>query len=225
MIRVLVAADSAIVRAGLSALVSESDTLTVVGTVVARTIAVQQTAQQLATQQPDIVLLDWDSQEDEGILPWVQETDENLALPWVLLVDPVQPGWISEALRLNVRGILPREAIATELIATLEAVAAGLTVLHPDILELLLPNLPAFQPAFQPQAFPAQEANLQALTPREIQVLSMLAEGLGNKAIAKRLQISEHTVKFHVGSIFSKLNASSRTEAVTLGARQGLILL
>ncbi|HKC74673.1 MAG TPA: response regulator transcription factor, partial [Chloroflexota bacterium] len=63
------------------------------------------------------------------------------------------------------------------------------------------------------------------LTPREIEVLGMLAEGLGNKTIARRLGISEHTVKFHVGSIFAKLDASSRTEAVTLGARRGLIML
>jgi len=63
------------------------------------------------------------------------------------------------------------------------------------------------------------------LTTREIEVLGMLAEGVGNKAIARHLDISEHTVKFHISSIFSKLNASSRTEAVILGARQGLILL
>jgi two-component system, NarL family, response regulator YdfI len=219
VIRVLVAADSAIVRAGLAALLSESSTLTVVGTVV--------TAATIAAQQPDVVLLDWDNLEEEGVLPFIQEIDEHWALPWVLLVDRVQSAsWVSEALRLNVRGILPREAIAAELIAAIEGVAAGLAVLHPDILELLMPNLPTFQPqAFQPQAFPTQESGLQGLTPREIQVLSMLAEGLGNKAIAKRLQISEHTVKFHVGSIFGKLNASSRTEAVTLGAKQGLILL
>jgi DNA-binding CsgD family transcriptional regulator len=65
----------------------------------------------------------------------------------------------------------------------------------------------------------------QQLTPREIEVLGMLAEGLGNKTIARRLGISEHTVKFHVGSILAKLDASSRTEAVTLGARRGLIML
>jgi len=63
------------------------------------------------------------------------------------------------------------------------------------------------------------------LTRREAEVLTMLAEGVGNKTIAARLRISEHTVKFHIASIFSKLGASSRTEAVTLGARQGLILL
>nr|WP_277922584.1 response regulator transcription factor [Coleofasciculus sp. FACHB-1120] len=66
---------------------------------------------------------------------------------------------------------------------------------------------------------------IQALTPREIEVLGMLALGMGNKNIAKHLSISEHTVKFHVSSIFQKLNASSRTEAVTLGARLGLIML
>jgi DNA-binding NarL/FixJ family response regulator len=90
--------------------------------------------------------------------------------------------------------------------------------MHPDIVNSLLLDLPS-APRMLP-TFPNQ-----ALTPREIEVLGMLAEGLGNKTIARRLGISEHTVKFHVGSIFTKLNASSRTEAVTLGARQGLIML
>jgi DNA-binding NarL/FixJ family response regulator len=65
----------------------------------------------------------------------------------------------------------------------------------------------------------------QTLSPREIQVLSMLAEGVGNKTIAWKLGISEHTVKFHVASIMTKLNAGSRTEAVTQGIRRGLILI
>ncbi|HEY9642965.1 MAG TPA: response regulator transcription factor [Coleofasciculaceae cyanobacterium] len=205
MIRVLVVADSAIVRAGLAALLSDSAALTVVGT------ASQPTADELATLQPDVVLLDWDGQEEEGWLP-AEET-----LPWVILGDELPSAWISEALRLNVRGLLPKDTIAPELIAAITAVAEGLTVLHPDFLERLLSTQPTFQPALA--------AVNQSLTPREIEVLGMLAEGLGNKAIAKRLHISEHTVKFHIGSIFSKLNASSRTEAVTLGARQGLILL
>jgi DNA-binding NarL/FixJ family response regulator len=65
----------------------------------------------------------------------------------------------------------------------------------------------------------------QPLTPREIEVLGMIAEGLGNKIIAARLGISDHTVKFHIASIFAKLNAGSRTEAVTIGIRQGLIMI
>ncbi|MCY7273178.1 MAG: response regulator transcription factor [Phormidesmis sp. CAN_BIN44] len=94
----------------------------------------------------------------------------------------------------------------------------GLTVLHPDVMETLLPVLPA-------TTRPLSETPIQALTSREVEVLGMLAEGLGNKTIARRLTISEHTVKFHISSIFSKLNASSRTEAVILGARQGLIFI
>jgi DNA-binding NarL/FixJ family response regulator len=66
---------------------------------------------------------------------------------------------------------------------------------------------------------------LDDLTPREIEVLRMLAEGLGNREMASRLGISDHTVKFHISSILDKLGASTRTEAVTMGIRMGIILL
>ncbi len=66
---------------------------------------------------------------------------------------------------------------------------------------------------------------VEELTPREIEVLRMMAEGLGNKEIAVRLGISDHTVKFHISSILAKVGASSRTEAVTIGIRMGLVLL
>jgi DNA-binding CsgD family transcriptional regulator len=76
---------------------------------------------------------------------------------------------------------------------------------------------------------PGQQSELdpsgQILTPREIEVLRMIAEGLGNKEIASKLSISDHTVKFHISSIFAKLGASNRAEAVTLGIRHGLIMV
>jgi DNA-binding NarL/FixJ family response regulator len=65
----------------------------------------------------------------------------------------------------------------------------------------------------------------EALTPRELEVLEVLAEGLSNKSIASRLGITEHTVKFHVSSIFAKLGAENRTDAVRRGVRRGLITL
>ena len=99
-----------------------------------------------------------------------------------------------------------------EILAAIEAVAAGLVVLHPQDLPVLASE----------RALPLAQ---QTLSPREIQVLSMLAEGVGNKTIAWKLGISEHTVKFHVASIMTKLNAGSRTEAVTQGIRRGLILI
>jgi DNA-binding CsgD family transcriptional regulator len=106
-----------------------------------------------------------------------------------------------------VRGTLPPDASPEELAAALRAVEAGLLVFHPaqrvrTVLEVATP-----------------------LTPRESEVLAMLAEGIGNKIIAGRLGISENTVKFHVSSIMEKLEAGSRTEAVARGLRQGLVII
>jgi NarL family two-component system response regulator YdfI len=211
MTRVLIVADSGVVRAGLEAIAMASPTLTVVGSF--SSIA----AQQLEKFQPDVVLLVSELPEDAPFLNGSLVDTELLSPAIVLLVDELQGSSAAEALRSGVRAVLPDDATAAEIVAAVEAVAAGLVVLHPEAIGALLPALPATRPL--------SPAPNQALTPREIEVLRMLAEGMGNKAIARQLSISDHTVKFHVSSIFAKLNASSRTEAVTLGARQGLILL
>jgi DNA-binding NarL/FixJ family response regulator len=117
---------------------------------------------------------------------------------------------------LGVRAVLPNDVSSDELINAIKAASVGLTVLHPELLESRTSLLPVTR---------STDIQSTVLTPREIEVLEMLAEGLGNKAIAQHLHLSEHTVKFHISSIFSKLNVSSRTEAVILGARQGWIFL
>jgi NarL family two-component system response regulator YdfI len=122
------------------------------------------------------------------------------------------PQWTAEALRSGVRAILPRELSAAEMLAAVEAAAAGLVAMHPQDLEALLPV-----------AHPAHK--VEALSPREVEVLGMLAEGISNKEIAARMAISEHTVKFHVASVMGKLHAGTRTEAVMLGVRMGLIMV
>ena len=94
-------------------------------------------------------------------------------------------------------------------------------VLHPTQVSSQV-NVNGF--ALWPTRSPGLEELREALTPRESEVLQMLASGLGNKEIAAKLAISEHTVKFHVASILGKLGASSRTEAVSLGIRRGLVL-
>jgi DNA-binding NarL/FixJ family response regulator len=123
-----------------------------------------------------------------------------------------EPQWSADALHAGVRAVLPRELSAAEMVAAVEAAAAGLAVLHPRDLEALLPT-----------AQPARA--VEALSPREIEVLGMMAEGISNKEIAARMGISEHTVKFHVASIMGKLHAGTRTEAVMLGVRMGLIMV
>jgi DNA-binding CsgD family transcriptional regulator len=131
--------------------------------------------------------------------------------PIVLLGEPV---WNPQAIRLGVRAMLPHDAASGEIVAAIHAAANGLATVDPRDLEGWIAG-----------SAPAPQAEAGPLTPREIEVLAMMAEGAANTAIAWKLQISEHTAKFHVASILGKLNAGTRAEAVALGMKRGLILL
>lgn len=118
-----------------------------------------------------------------------------------------------------VRGWLSMQASAAEIVAAISSAAQGLTVLTPAQVEIV------FQSPAPPPVAPVGRVPMlvDKLTPRELQVLRMVAEGLGNKEIAGQLGISDHTAKFHVASILAKLRAQTRTEAVALGIRLGLV--
>ncbi|HEY1534313.1 MAG TPA: response regulator transcription factor [Polyangiaceae bacterium] len=116
------------------------------------------------------------------------------------------------ALRAGAQGVLLRSVDSERIVSALRAVAMGLGVFDPILLRSLLSARAAL-----PEAL--------ALTPREAEVLSLMAEGLSNKLIAERLKISDHTVKFHVNAILNKLGAETRTEAVVQAARRGLLML
>ena len=128
------------------------------------------------------------------------------------------PGIFPRAAGARLRALLPVWATENEICGAIVGAAQGLFVVHPDVLEHAASQSPAV-----PHASPA--ASGQALSPREGEILNLLAAGLGNKEIAWQLKISEHTVKFHVTSIFNKLSASTRAEAVAVGMRRGLISL
>jgi len=213
MIRVMVVAASPVVRAGLSAVLTSNPKLTVVGSVSDLDALLRE-----VQLQPQVVLLDLSSNLQQSVwekLLLMQE--EQYPSPIIVIADELDSINLEVALRSGVRGILPDTSTESEIIAAVEAIAFGLIVLHPDAVELLpLKESMRDKEALTP---------MQTLTPREIEVLEMLGSGLGNKAIAKRLHISDHTVKFHVSSIFGKLRVSSRTEAVTVGVRLGLIML
>jgi NarL family two-component system response regulator YdfI len=210
VITVLVAAASAVTRAGLAALLGADATLRVV--VAAADLSL---AEQIETVQPDVLLVDAGQEPGADIL----EDPVVAALPAiVLLTDDSRRALHADALRAGGRAVLPRHASAPEIIAAVESVASRLVVIHPDSLEALQPALFAGERTGTATA-------QQTLTPREREVLCMIADGLGNKIIAARLGISTHTVKFHIASIFAKLKAGSRTEAVTIGIRQGLLMI
>ncbi len=196
VVRILIIAEDPLARAGLVSLMGEA----VVGQVS------DPADDLLETYLPDVAL--WDLGWDPAI------PDEGPPLPTVVLIPDGE--YANDAIALlsgddnNVPyGILPRGANQDTLNAALSAVAAGLVVLDPSFV---------FAPA-------TTEDTSITLTPRETEVLELIAEGLPNKTIARELNITEHTVKFHVNAILSKLGAASRTEAVVRGARLGLLTL
>jgi NarL family two-component system response regulator YdfI len=206
--RVLIGASSEVVRAELESLLATVSTFEVVGS-----FAISTASAQVEELQADVLILDLESSEDESMSLLI----ESGISPLVVLTDHIESSWAVEALRSGTRAILPREATSAEIVAAVEATVAGLVALHPDALSVLFPTTSREQPELDPAG--------QILSPREIEVLRMMAEGMGNKEIATRLLISDHTVKFHISSIFAKLGVSSRTEAVTVGLRQGLIMI
>jgi two-component system nitrate/nitrite response regulator NarL len=203
--RVLIVADDPLTRSGLAALLANQPGCIVSG----QSPANADLNATLNVYDPDVVLWDvgWDASASLEHIADLRDTGTPIV---ALLPDEAHATetWIAGA-----RGLLLRSASPDNLVAALNAVAQGLVVLDTTLGAVLLSTrdrVPA----------PSEE-----LTARELQVLQALAEGLPNKAIALRLGISEHTIKFHVNSILSKLGAQSRTDAVVRASRLGLIIL
>jgi two-component system, NarL family, response regulator YdfI len=207
VITVLVAARRAAARARLEALVAGSRAVRLIAAPASMPLG-----EQIRILHPDVVLMDLDGERLDSVLHGLRSTRAGV----IALDDDPRRVLVDEpAVRGLLRGVLPRDAGAGEILAAVEAVAAGLVALHPEALDALRRRGPVR----------AASDTAQPLTARELEVLGMLAEGLGNKAIASRLAISSHTAKFHVAAIMGKLGARSRTEAVALGLRRGLVAI
>lgn len=209
MIQTVVIAANPTIRAGLEAMLNQNKEIEVS----INTISVSQLGE--IPPGTDIVLL----VPEPGSLSELESLLGRLEIPPALLIlnqDAIDLQDFSE-LALRAWGILPLDASPEELNAAVLALHEGLLVASPELIQPLLGVEISTD---------AQESFLvEELTPRELEVLQLIAEGLANKQIALELEISEHTVKFHVSSVYSKLGAGSRTEAVRLGARLGLIVL
>jgi two-component system, NarL family, response regulator YdfI len=211
VIRVLIGARSEVVRAGLASLLTADPMFQVVGTFSIDDLT------RVEDLQPEVVLLDLDSPSDESLSAAIQSGGALVNSSLMILTEDPESLAV-DVLGSGLRAILPRYATPEEIIAAIQAAATGLVALHPDIFDSMLSRI---RPGQQSELDPSG----QILTPREIEVLRMIADGLGNKEIASKLSISDHTVKFHISSIFAKLSASNRAEAVTLGIRHGLIMV
>ncbi|MEN9933901.1 MAG: hypothetical protein RLZZ387_480 [Chloroflexota bacterium] len=204
MTTVLIVAAAPAMRAGLRALLV-AEGLQVVG----EAAALGALAPPLAA---DVVLLAGAEQLADA--PRALPEDARSGL--VVLSDDPRAAAQLRALPLVGWALLLPDATPEELRAAVHSAAAGLVALSPSLAARAL--------AARPPAEPPDEAT-EPLTAREHEVLDLVGQGLSNKLIARRLQISEHTVKFHLSSIFAKLGAASRTDAVNRAARQGLITL
>jgi two-component system, NarL family, response regulator YdfI len=139
---------------------------------------------------------------------------------FLIFVDGADEDDSLHALYAGARAILPRTAKADEIITAIKAVTNGLAVLPGELLPALLSGA-----SFVGELLDDKDPDCVRLTPRELEVLAAMADGVSNKAIARRLGISFHTAKFHVAAILAKLNADSRTEAVARAAQLGLVML
>ena len=211
-IDVLIVAPYSSVRAGLRTLLAESADCRVVAEV-----GGSSDLERLYPETPTaVVLCDYTPADGPAVVATAAENGAAVVLlgdgetGYRELAGSDLPGW----------AYLRKEADGAEIVGAVCAVAAGLVVLDRLLAPAFCPPLPFTETHAEESLLPDE-----TLTPREREVIQLMAQGLPNKNIAARLAISLHTVKFHVASILAKLNANSRTEAVTQGARRGLVTL
>jgi DNA-binding NarL/FixJ family response regulator len=214
VIRVFIVAASPLARSGLQQLLASPE-IEIVGSAVDLDSASGLLSEPEA--EPDVIVVD--ASRDSGAVVATLSggpSDIGADIPIVVL-ESADNGAGSDLLRQGARAVLPATVSPAEMIAALRAVTSGLIVLHPLTIAAL--------PHAAINTSRTTEELVEPLTKREKEVLQMLAAGLGNKEIAAKLNISDHTAKFHVGSILGKLGVSTRAEAVAAGIRRGLVLL
>jgi DNA-binding NarL/FixJ family response regulator len=211
MVAIAIFSADPVLRRSLEQLLREDPTLTVVG----------------VTDDPSAVLRLIDQDHVDAVLvdaPPREQLDDwrirHNQTAFMVLVDGAHEANSLEALYAGARAILPRSAERNQIILAIKGVINGLAVLPRELLATLINGASPVD-----ELLDRNDAGPAPLTPRELEVLAAMADGASNKAIARRLGISFHTAKFHVAAILAKLNADSRTEAVTRAAQLGLVML
>jgi DNA-binding NarL/FixJ family response regulator len=208
-LRILIIAADALTRAGLAAILATESGLQMVGHLEPN----ESLESALSVFQPDVILWDIGYGADDALNALTEFVSQSSAPGVPVLVLLADAELAPSVWQNGVRALIPRSAPVATLASALRAVAANLVVLDPRSASSILTPV-----SVQPDT-------VEALTAREREVLQLMAKGLPNKSIARELAISEHTVKFHVNAILSKFGAQSRTEAVVLASRAGLVLL
>jgi DNA-binding NarL/FixJ family response regulator len=216
LIRVLLADDQALVRAGFRALLDAEDDIEVVGEAVdgADALAIAK------REVPDVVLMDIRMPTLDGIAATREVArDEALGSVRVLILTTFESDdTVVDALRAGASGFLVKDTDPAELIRAVRTIAAGEALLSPSVTRRLIAQVVG-----RPNRAPHDPALLRELTPREREVMAIVAEGLTNEEIAERLVVSPLTAKTHVSRIMLKLGARDRAQVVVIAYQSGLV--
>jgi DNA-binding NarL/FixJ family response regulator len=204
-IRILVADDHPMLREGLVAVLGTQPDFEVVG----EAGDGDEVARLARRLRPDVILLDLEMPGTDGVAALQALQEDGSEARAVVFTAYDNDERVLGALRAGARGYLLKGAARTEIFSAIRAVYAGGSMLPPSVTGRLLRRLDSPDPT--------------DLTSRELEVLSLVARGLSNREISARLFITERTVKFHVGSILGKLEATNRTEAARIATRRGLV--
>jgi DNA-binding NarL/FixJ family response regulator len=209
VIRIVVADDHEVVRSGYAALLDTQPDFTVAGTATDGAEAVALCRR----HQPDVVLMDVRMPTMDGI-----EATRRISGPRVLILTTFDlDEYVYDALRAGASGFLLKDVTAERLFDAVRVIAAGEALLAPTVTRRLIGEFARLRPTPRPPA-------LTILTPRETEVLRLVAEGLSNTEIAARLVVTEETVKTHVSRMLGKLGLRDRTQAVVAAYESGLVV-
>jgi DNA-binding NarL/FixJ family response regulator len=201
-IRILIVDDHPVVRAGVAGLVEDQPDMKIVG----QASNGREAIQQFRDQHPDIVLMDLQMPDMNGLDAMIAIRDEAPQARIIALTTYLGDAQVLRAIKAGARGYLLKSAVHKELLETIRAVHAGKKTISAEASYEL-----------------AEHASDDALTPAEVRVLRLIAEGDANKEIAEQLSVSEETVKGQVRNILSKLGAKDRTQAAMIALKRGII--
>ncbi len=203
-IRILIADDHLVVREGLVAILNRQSDMTVIG----EAGNGHEALEQWRNHRPDVTLMDLRMPEMSGVETIIAIREEDDKASVIILTTYDSDEDVYRGMRAGAKAYLLKDAHREELLNCIRAVYAGKTFISPGVASKL-----------------ASRLREDELTPRELEILNLVAQGLSNKLIARALAISEGTVKTHVKNLLEKLDATSRTEALAVAARRGLITL
>ncbi len=230
LIKVILADDHPVVRHGLAAIVDAEDDIEVVG----QAEDGQQVISLVHSLKPDVVLMDLQMPVLDGVEATRRIRAETPGTKVIILTTFADDDYIYDGISAGARGYLLKDAPPDQLIEAIRAAHRGESLLDPEVAARILDRFSSMvgqsnsSQAPQPEKTEKEQApsvaeNSPKLTPRELEVLELMAKGYRNKDIAEALVIAERTVKIHVGNVLNKLNTSNRTEAVAVAMQLGLL--